>query len=73
MKRDLTLTFQDLGDANSRNLGFPHRSGVSVTYGEETITKTDLLEIRWRHFRGGVIPRAIRWPCRYGVSCRDLE
>ena len=25
------------------------------------------------HFAGGVIPLAVRWYCRHGVSCRDLK
>ncbi len=29
-------------------------------------------DFRWRHFRGGIIPRAVRWHCRHGVGCRDL-
>ncbi len=28
---------------------------------------------KWRHFRGEIIPWAVRWYCRYGVSYRDLE
>ena len=43
------LTFLDLGDATSRNLAFSHRDDVWVSYGEETITETNLLEIRRRH------------------------
>ncbi len=49
MKLDLTLTFLKLGDATSRNLGFSHCDDVWVSYGEETITETNLLEIRRRH------------------------
>ncbi len=49
LTRDLMHTFLDLGDATSRNLGFSHRSDVWVSYGEETITETNLLEIRRRH------------------------
>ena len=30
-------------------------------------------DVKWRHFRGGIILWAVRWHCRYGVSCRDLE
>ena len=49
MKLDLTLTFLELGDATSRNLGFSHCDDVWVSYGEETITETNLLEVRRRH------------------------
>ncbi len=49
LTRDLMHTFLDLGDATSRNLGFSHRSDVWVSYGEETITETNLPEIRRRH------------------------
>ena len=49
MKLDIALTFLELGDATSRNLGFAHRDDVYVSYGEETITETNLLEIRRRH------------------------
>ena len=30
-------------------------------------------DFKWRHFRGEIILRAVRWYCRYGVSYRDLE
>ena len=30
-------------------------------------------DFKWRHFRGEIILWAVRWYCRYGVSCRDLE
>ncbi len=30
-------------------------------------------DFKWRHFRGEIIPWAVRWYCRYGVSYRDLE
>ena len=49
MKLDITATFLELGDATSRNLEFSHRDDVWVSYGEETITETNLLEIRRRH------------------------
>ena len=42
MKLDLTLTFLELGDATSRNLGFSHCDDFWVSYGEETITETNL-------------------------------
>ena len=45
----MTATLLELGDATSRNLEFSHRDDVSVSYGEETITETNLLEIRRRH------------------------
>ena len=47
--RDMTATLLDLGDATSRNLEFSHRHDVAVSYGEETITETNLLELRRRH------------------------
>ena len=43
------LTSLALGDATSRNLEFSHGDDVWVSYGEETITETNLLEIRRRH------------------------
>ena len=45
----ITTTFLELGDATPRNLEFSHRDNVSVSYGEETITESNLLEIRRRH------------------------
>ena len=49
LKLDITLTFLELGDATSRNLEFSHCDDVWVSYGEETITETNLLEISRRH------------------------
>ena len=46
MKLDVTLTFLELGDATSRNLEFLHCDDVWGSYGEETTTETNLLEIR---------------------------
>ena len=46
---DITTTFLELGDSTSRNLEFSHRDDVFVSYGEETITEINLLEIRRRH------------------------
>ena len=51
---DIAATFLELGNTTSQNLAFSHSAGVSVSYGEETITETNLLEIRRRH------PRLIR-------------
>ena len=48
MKSSLAATFLELGDATSRNLEFSQHDGW-VSYGEETITETNLLEIRRRH------------------------
>ena len=45
----MTATLLDLADATSRNLEFSHRPGVSVSYGEETTTETNLPEISRRH------------------------
>lgn len=39
----------ELAHATSQNLGFAHRDDVEVSYGEETITETNLLELRRRH------------------------
>lgn len=30
-------------------------------------------DFKWRYFEGEVILWAVRWPCRYGISYRDLE
>ena len=49
MKLELTCTFLELGDATSHNLEFSHCDKVWVSYGEETITETNLLEITRRH------------------------
>lgn len=45
----LLNTLLDLGHATSQNLEFAHRPDVFVSYGEETITETNLLEMRRRH------------------------
>lgn len=39
----------ELAHATSQNLDFAHQKGVNVSYGEETITETNLLELRRRH------------------------
>jgi hypothetical protein len=39
----------ELAHATSQNLGFAHSPKVLVSYGEETITETNLLELRRRH------------------------
>lgn len=49
MNFDIAATFVELGDATSRNLAFSQGKGVGVSFGEETITETNLLEIRRRH------------------------
>ena len=54
MKLDMAATFVELGDATSRNLAYSQGEGVGVSYGEETITETNLLEITRRH------PRLVR-------------
>ncbi|MEY8095840.1 DUF6615 family protein [Falsihalocynthiibacter sp. S25ZX9] len=46
---DLTNSFLELGDATSRNLDFAYQKDVHISYGEETITETNLLELRRRH------------------------
>ena len=48
-KLDIAKTFIELGNATSHNLEFSHRKNVFVSYGEETITETNLLEIRRQH------------------------
>lgn len=45
----LLHTLLELGHSTSQNLGFAHSPDVNVSYGEETITETNLLEIRRRH------------------------
>lgn len=45
----LLQTLLELGHSTSQNLDFAHSPGVNVSYGEETITETNLLEIRRRH------------------------
>jgi len=47
----LLWTLIDLGDSTSRNLGFAHQDYGSVSYGEETITEHNLLEIVRRNPR----------------------
>ena len=44
----MAATFLGLGNATSCNLAYSQRKGVGVSYGEETITETNLLEIRRR-------------------------
>ena len=45
----ITTTLLELGHATSKNLEFAQRDNVSVSYSEETITETNLLEIRRCH------------------------
>lgn len=45
----LLHTLLELGHSTSKNLEFAHSPDVKVSYGEETITETNLLEIRRRH------------------------
>jgi len=45
----LLHTLLELGHSTSKNLEFAHSPNVKVSYGEETITETNLLEIRRRH------------------------
>jgi hypothetical protein len=47
---NLLRTLLDLGHATSQNLDFAHRN-ESISFGEETITEMNLLEIRRRHPR----------------------
>ena len=46
----LVSTLVQLGDTTSRNLEFSYRPDVPVRYGEETITESNLLELRRRHW-----------------------
>ena len=48
---DITSTFLELGDSTSHNLEYANRSHVNLNYGEETITESNLLEIRRRHHK----------------------
>ena len=49
MRETLLYSLLELANATSQNLGFAHRDNVHVSYGEETITETNLLELRRRH------------------------
>ncbi|MCA0940548.1 hypothetical protein LCM28_11745 [Salipiger pacificus] len=49
MRGSLLHSLLELAHATSQNLGFAHRDDVHVSYGEETITETNLLELRRRH------------------------
>ena len=49
LSSNIVTTFLELGNATSHNLKFSHCKNVFVSYGEETITENNLLEIRWRH------------------------
>ena len=55
MKMSILLTLLELADATSNHLAFAHRDDVFVSYGEETITESNLLEIRRRHPQHTVI------------------
>lgn len=48
-RQSLLNTLLELGHATSQNLGFAHAPDVFISYGEETITETNLLEMRRRH------------------------
>ena len=50
MPQGILFTFLELADATSLNLEFSHMRSVQVNYGEETITESNLLEIRRRHW-----------------------
>ena len=49
MNSRLITSLLELGDATSRNLEFSQGDDIFVSYGEETITETNLLELRRRH------------------------
>lgn len=57
----ILTTFLELGDATSRNLEYSHQDDVAVSYGEETITETNLLEIRRRHPRRVQLESFAKW------------
>ena len=44
-------------------------TAVDSAIGDPPMTQ----DFRWRHFRGEIVPRAVRWHCRYGISYRDLK
>ena len=46
---ELVNTMKQLGDSTSRNLKFSYRDDVPISYGEETITESNLLELKRRH------------------------
>ena len=45
----LVDTMKHLGDATSHNLDYSYRDDVPVSFGEETITESNLLELHRRH------------------------
>ena len=45
----LVSSLEHLADVTSRNLEFSYRPDVPVSYGEETISESNLLELRRRH------------------------
>jgi hypothetical protein len=47
--KSLLHTLLELGHNTSQNLEFAQQKGVAISFGEETITETNLLEIRRRH------------------------
>lgn len=49
MHTGLLNSLLELAHATSGNLAFAHREDVNVSYGEETITESNLLELRRRH------------------------
>ena len=49
MNLPVVTTLLELADATSHNLDFAHRLGGRLSYGEETITETNLLEITRQH------------------------
>ena len=46
---ELLDTLKHLGAVTSRNLEFSYRADVPISYGEETITESNLLELQRRH------------------------
>lgn len=45
----LLATLLELGDATSKKLGYSYDRSPAISFGEETITETNLLELQYRH------------------------
>jgi hypothetical protein len=68
----LLSTLLELGHATSQNLGFAQATGAGISFGEETITETNLLEIRRRH-PDKVILQSFTKPHESKVTGADWE
>lgn len=49
MNHPLVPTLLELADTTSRNLAFAYQPGIAISFGEETITETNLLTLQHRH------------------------